>query len=128
MGLIGAGGIAASHIAGFDALRERARVVAVADTEPRRAMRRAAECGAEQVVTDYRDLLRDPEIDAVDIVTPAATHTPIALEALAAGKHVLCEKPVAGTLAELDRLEAGVAAGGRVFSGVFQYRCGAGAA
>ncbi|MCH1639954.1 Gfo/Idh/MocA family oxidoreductase [Paenibacillus timonensis] len=56
------------------------------------------ECG--QAITDYRQIVEDPEVDAVSICTPNASHASIAIECLRAGKHVLCEKPAARTYAE----------------------------
>ncbi|KQO63160.1 Gfo/Idh/MocA family protein [Curtobacterium sp. Leaf261] len=54
--------------------------------------------------TDWREVLDDPTIDLVDIVSPGSTHVDIAVAALAAGKHVLCEKPLANTVAEATRM------------------------
>lgn len=56
------------------------------------------------ITTDYRDVLRDPSIEAVHICTPNAQHLPMAKEALEAGKHVLCEKPLTTTVAESEEL------------------------
>ena len=58
------------------------------------------------ITTDYRAVLRDPSIDAVHICTPNAQHLPMAKEALEAGKHVLCEKPLTTTVAESEELVA----------------------
>jgi predicted dehydrogenase len=58
------------------------------------------------ITTDYRTVLRDPSIDAVHICTPNAQHLPMAKEALEAGKHVLCEKPLTTTVAESEELVA----------------------
>lgn len=52
--------------------------------------------GYEQAVSDYRLLLEDPEIEVIDIVLPPFLHTSIAIEAMEAGKHVICEKPLTG--------------------------------
>jgi len=57
-------------------------------------------------ISDYRELLRDPDIDAVHICTPNAQHFPMAKEALQAGKHVICEKPLATSVAEGEELVA----------------------
>lgn len=51
----------------------------------------------EQVITDYREILRDPEVDGVYVLTPVAGHRDISIEAMEAGKHVFCEKPVSYT-------------------------------
>jgi myo-inositol 2-dehydrogenase/D-chiro-inositol 1-dehydrogenase len=68
------------------------------------------------VYRDYRELLRDPAIDAVDIVTPNHLHAEMAIAALEAGKDVLLEKPMAVTVAECDRLVAAAERTGRVLS------------
>ncbi|MDQ1058785.1 putative dehydrogenase [Arthrobacter globiformis] len=60
--------------------------------------------GIGRVETDWRALVADPEIDAVDICVPGNLHAEIAIAALQAGKHVLCEKPLANTLAEAERM------------------------
>jgi len=65
------------------------------------------------ITTDYRDVLRDPKIDAVHICTSNAQHFPMASEALRAGKHVICEKPLATTVGEGEEL-ASLAAGREV--------------
>ena len=55
---------------------------------------KAEKFGAERVTTDYHELISDPEVDAVWVLTPNASHYDITLDALAAGKHVFCEKPI----------------------------------
>jgi len=101
IGLIGAGGIAGAHARGYRelAVQGRAQVVAVCDSVPAAAQRRAQELGAERACADFRELL-GPGIDAVDICLPHDLHAPVALEAIAAGKHLLVEKPIATTLAD----------------------------
>src|SRR5579864_711775 len=66
--------------------------------------RLAAELQVERVSADHETLLRDPEIDAVHVCTPNALHFPIAKAALKAGKHVLCEKPLATSVGEAREL------------------------
>jgi predicted dehydrogenase len=78
--------------------------VAVASARAERARAVAAEFGIAHALTDYEALLRLPDLDAVSIVTPPHLHAPMALAALAAGKHVLCEKPFAVTVAEADAM------------------------
>src|SRR5262245_5648354 len=75
-------------------------IVAVAGARAERARAVAAELGIPHAVTDYKALLRLHDLDAASIVTPPHLHAPMALAALAAGKHVLCEKPFAVTVAE----------------------------
>ncbi len=66
-----------------------------------------------RVTTDYLELLRDPAVEAVCVATPVSTHERIAVDALTAGKHVLVEKPLAGTVAEAERIVAAAGAAGR---------------
>jgi myo-inositol 2-dehydrogenase/D-chiro-inositol 1-dehydrogenase len=74
------------------------------------------ELGGVPVYRDYRELLGDPSIDAVDIVTPNHLHGEMGVAALEAGKDVLLEKPMAVTVAECDRLVAAAERSGRVLS------------
>jgi UDP-N-acetylglucosamine 3-dehydrogenase len=95
VGLIGCGGIAPVHL---DSYRQdgRVRVVAVADVEEQRAAALAAQSGAAPY-TDYRQMIDEQRLDAVSVLTPPAFHREIAEAALAAGVHVLAEKPLATT-------------------------------
>ena len=82
-----------AHIPGWQ--RDgRAEVTALADTDPDALAETAARFGVRRAVSDYRELLDDPAIDVVDVVTGNGAHFEISCAALAAGKHVLCEKPV----------------------------------
>jgi predicted dehydrogenase len=85
----------------------------------------AARWGWRSTAADWRAVLDDPDIDVVDICSPGSTHVEIAVAALEAGKHVLCEKPLANTVAEAERMaEAAASAAERgVFAMVgFSYR------
>jgi predicted dehydrogenase len=70
----------------------------------------AARFGWRETATDWREVIARDDIDVVDISSPGDTHRDIALAALAAGKHVLCEKPLANTLAEAEEMTAAAAA------------------
>ncbi len=103
VGIIGGGGIAqAVHIPGWRNLPE-AEIVGIADVSEATAKKAAEAAGGAQVFTDYRELLK-LDLDAVDICTPNKIHTPAALAALTAGKHVLCEKPLAVSTAEVRQI------------------------
>jgi predicted dehydrogenase len=93
IGLIGAGGIAGAHVAGYRRNPELVEFAAVADPVPENAERRAEGTGA-RIYSDYHDLLADPDVDAVDICLPHHLHKDAIVAAAAAGKHVLCEKPL----------------------------------
>src|SRR5262250_334975 len=79
-------------------------VAAIAASSEEKARKFAEEVGVERATGDYRTLLSDPQIDAVHVCTPNALHFPMAKAALEAGKHVLCEKPLATTLSEAQQL------------------------
>jgi len=101
VGLIGAGGIARhAHLPGWSAVPD-VEVYAVCDVNQQTAERLAADSGIAKVFTDFKDLLELDEIDVVDICTPNKIHCPAVLASLRAGKHVLCEKPLAVSTTEI---------------------------
>lgn len=100
--VVGAGGISRSHLPGWKNITE-AEVVAVVDIKADAARAAANEFRIPQVYTDYREMLK-ADIDIVDVCTPNRLHTPVALAALETGRHVLCEKPLAVTTAEVRQM------------------------
>ena len=74
------------------------------DVDDQRAASLPGYPGRARVATDYAVALSDPAVDAVDICLPHSLHAQVAVEAAAAGKHILCEKPMAASLAEADRM------------------------
>jgi len=86
-------------------------LVAVCDLDAERAARVVGERSTVAVETDVTRLLARPDLDAVAVATPARTHAPLVKAALAAGKHVLVEKPLADTLAAGREMVAASAAG-----------------
>lgn len=92
-GLIGLGEVSWSHEKGYDAAREKANIVAVCDVDGAKASERAARHNAK-AYTDFRDLLSDKNVEAVDIMLPHYLHFSVASAALEAGKHVIIEKPI----------------------------------
>jgi predicted dehydrogenase len=110
--------------------RIRARVIAscpesrvrvVADVDAARARDLAQSVGAE-ATTDWRAAVRAPEVDLVVVSTPTKFHAQAAISALAAGKHVLCEKPLARSVAEAEEMVAEAEARERVLKTGFNYR------
>jgi predicted dehydrogenase len=94
VGLIGAHTWAEkAHLPGY-AAHPRVELAAICDIDPARAQAMADKFGAKTIYTDYRDLLADPNVEMVDVCTPTSTHLPLSLAAIAAGKHVLSEKPL----------------------------------
>ena len=120
-GLIGCGDIAAKRVA--NALRDSANsaLVSVARAHAERAAQFAQEHRARRFHADWRDLLRDHDVGAVYLATPVALHAGQAVAAAEAGKHVLCEKPMALGVAECARMVA-AARHNRVRLGVAYYR------
>ena len=107
LGLIGAGTIAFSaHLPAIRRLREQVELVAVADVREDNAQRAAREFGSDgcTAYADYRDLLARGDLDMVTICTPEFLHAEQTEAAAAAGLHVLCEKPMAATVDEADRM------------------------
>lgn len=102
VGLIGAGGIMRkAHLnPGWLAVPD-CQLVAVCDNHRENAVKLAEDFNIPRVFEDHRELLELDEIDVVDIATPNAFHAPFTIDALKAGKHVLCEKPLATTTAAI---------------------------
>ncbi|MGD9496055.1 MAG: Gfo/Idh/MocA family protein [Armatimonadota bacterium] len=113
MGVIGCGGISGAHL---PAQRDLAgmRTVAVCDIDPQAARAAAEQYGVPKVYTDWRELIGDDEVDAVAILLPHHLHRDVAVAAAQAGKHVLCEKPMAISLAQCDEMIAAAQGAGVV--------------
>ena len=101
--VIGCSYMAELHMQGINA-KEGASLYAVCDIDKEKAEASKEKLGAKIAVTDYRELVNDPEIDAVVIVTPDQVHLEMTVAFLMAGKDVLCEKPMALTLAECEEM------------------------
>jgi predicted dehydrogenase len=112
VGLIGCGGIAPVHLSSY---RQdgRVSVVAVADVDEQRAAALAAQSSAAPY-TDYQQMLAEQRLDAVSVLTPPAFHREIAETALAAGVHVLAEKPLATTAADAQAMAEAAQRAGRL--------------
>lgn len=118
--ILGAG-IGAEHLAGYRALPEIFEVAAICDLDLARAQTIA---GAIRVTDTAEALLRDADIDLIDICLPPHLHVEMTLAALGHGKHVICEKPLAMSLAEIDVLKQASGTQSRAIFPVFQYRFG----
>ncbi|WP_309065719.1 Gfo/Idh/MocA family protein [Microbacterium sp.] len=118
-GFLGAGFMA--HVHTRAARAAGAELAVVASSTPDRAVRAAAELGVRRAAADAADLLTD-DVDVVHVCTPNATHAALALQALDAGKHVVCEKPLATSLADAQSLAAAAADRGVVAAVPFVYR------
>jgi predicted dehydrogenase len=120
-GLIGCGDISRKRVA--PALRDApsSELTAVCRARAELAEPFAREFGARKHYAQWRDMLADPEIDAVYVATPLDVHAEQTIAAAKAGKHVLCEKPMAMTVAECDRVIAACASA-QVKLGIAYYR------
>ena len=106
LAIVGCGNISRLNVPGY-LQHPRCDVVALCDTLPERAKRRAAEWGiTPRLYSDLAQVLDDPAVDAVELLTPTWMHADQIVAALAAGKHVSCQKPLAITVAEADRIAA----------------------
>jgi predicted dehydrogenase len=106
--LVGAGRAGMVHGRGFASGIPGAKLVAVADPDREARERAAAELGCGRTFDDPVAAAAAEEVDAVVIASPTFTHAEIALAALEAGKHVLCEKPLASTLEEAEKVRSAV--------------------
>ena len=112
VGIVGCGSIARHRHAPELARNPQARIVAFADRVPARAQECAAKYGGAGI-PDWEDLVTRSDIDAVVVCTPNAFHAPITIAALKAGKHVLCEKPMATSDAEARAMIAAAQKAGK---------------
>jgi myo-inositol 2-dehydrogenase/D-chiro-inositol 1-dehydrogenase len=112
IGVIGAGRIGRVHTANLTTRIPAANVVMVADLSLDAARQCAQQCGIREAVQDYQAVLDHPEIQAVAICSATETHTAIIEAAARAGKHIFCEKPIALSLATIDRALGAVAQAG----------------
>lgn len=103
VGVIGCGYAAEVHLPAICSLKE-ARVDALADPDSTRLNALGARYGVHQRSHDWRDVIRDPRIQVVAVLTPPHLHFEMTVEAVKAGKHVMIEKPLVVDLAEADRL------------------------
>ena len=109
MAIVGCGNISQLNAPGY-LQHPRCDVVALCDTAPERAKRRAQEWGiTPRVYSNLAQVLDDTSVDAVELLTPTWMHADQIVAALEAGKHVSCQKPLATTVAEANRIAAAVA-------------------
>lgn len=125
IGIIGCGGIAVSkHLTTLKDLGELCEITAFCDGMRERAADAAKKFGTEnaQVCSDYHELLANADVDVVYILTPNISHSPIAIDAFRAGKHVMCEKPMAVNAIEAQKMMDAWRTSGKKFSIGYQNR------
>lgn len=120
------GGIGKLHLDGYRTLPDQFEVLAICDLNLDKARNLAAEYNIPRVTTNIADLYEMGDVDLIDICTPPSLHYEQILATLAAGKHVICEKPIAGSLKQVDELITAEAASGKRVMPIFQYRFGHG--
>jgi predicted dehydrogenase len=103
--MIGVGDITMLHVPAYKDF-DLAELALLCDVDPALLERRRAEWGVARTTTDYREALADPGIDIVEINTPHHLHKKLTVEALAAGKHVACQKPISTSIAEAEEMVA----------------------
>ena len=104
VGIIGSQFEADIHAASFQLMPEEAEVVAVASPTPGNAEKLAKKYGIPRAFLDYREMLKEPDIEMVTITAPNRLHAQMTVDIANAGKHVVCEKPLCMTLAEADEM------------------------
>ncbi len=104
VGIIGSQFEADIHAASFQMMPEEAEVVAVASPTPGHAEQLAKKYGIPRVFLDYREMLKEPDIELVTITAPNYLHAQMTVDIANAGKHVVCEKPLSMTLEEADEM------------------------
>ena len=119
-------GIGKSHMTAFQKVPEYFSLAAICEVEPARGKEVARELGVPKVYVSLDGLCADPAIDVIDLATPPHLHLAQIRQVLAAGKHVICEKPLVASLQHVDELVDAESKSGRRILPIFQYRYGHG--
>ncbi|MDR2738823.1 MAG: Gfo/Idh/MocA family oxidoreductase [Treponema sp.] len=129
IGLIGAGFMAKAHAIAYSGMPiffwpapALVNKKIIADLTQERADAAAAQFGFEKGTGNWKDIIQDPSIDIIDICTPNNAHAEIAIAAAAAGKHIICEKPISRTVEEAKEMYLAVKKAGVVNMLAFNYR------
>ncbi len=123
--VVGCGGIAnQKHFPALTNQADKCEITAFCDIIKERARKAAEKYGAEgaKVYTDYQELLKDESIDVVHVCTPNVAHCPITVAAFEAGKHVMCEKPMAATTEDAQKMMDAWKKSGKKFTIGYQNR------
>jgi predicted dehydrogenase len=129
LGLIGSGFMGKTHVFGFAAAQRvfdlpfDVELSCIADVSMAQAEAARAAFGFQSATDDWRRMIADPEIDVIDITAPNALHKEMALSAIAAGKHVYCEKPLAPLARDAREMAVAAEAAGIKTQVGFNYLC-----
>lgn len=119
-------GIGKQHVQAYRAAPDLFDLTAICDIDPQRASALVEEHEIPELLTDFAVAIRRTDVDIIDLCTPPHLHFRQIRAAIEAGKHVICEKPLVGSLAELDQLEDLAQKTGQQIMPIFQYRFGRG--
>jgi predicted dehydrogenase len=114
VGFIGCGRVSDLHALGYRNNPD-AEIVAISDVDTALAEKKGKVWGAKRIYADYRQMLADPDIDAVEILTPQKLHEQMVIDTAAAGKHILVQKPMTIDLASADRMIKAANEGRKVY-------------
>lgn len=114
VGLIGTGAITDLHYLAYKD-NPKVELYSIADVDEEQLNKRAKQWGIERAYTDYKKILSDPNVDAVEIIVPHHLHAQIAIEALEAGKHVSLQKPMAISVEQCDAIIAAAKKSNKTF-------------
>ncbi|MBE7183011.1 MAG: Gfo/Idh/MocA family oxidoreductase [Methylobacterium mesophilicum] len=127
VGLIGTGYMGKCHAIAWSGVRAvfgdvpEIRLVHLGETDQARAEQRAGELGFARASGDWRRVVEDPDVSVVSVTTPNQFHAEMAIVALQAGKHVWCEKPMATSFADAERMATAASASGKVTALGYNY-------
>jgi predicted dehydrogenase len=125
IGIIGCGGIATQkHLPSLSTFKDLCDITAFCDIKKEKAVSLAEKFGftKAKIYSDYRELLADKNVDVVHVCTPNVSHSPITVDAFGAGKHVMCEKPMAATTADAEKMMNAWKKSGKKFTIGYQNR------
>lgn len=120
VGVVGVG-IGRLHLEGYQKHPD-AEIVALADVNEERARQTAKEFNVPQIYADYEKMLKEADLDAISVCTPNSLHAPVAIAAFQAGCHVICEKPIATSAKEGEKMVEAARAAGKIFMMAFNNR------
>ena len=119
-------GIGAQHVRAYRAASGLFEITAICDIDSERGAALAKEHAIPELLIEFEAAIQRADVDIVDLCTPPNLHFRQICAAIEAGKHVICEKPIVGSLAELDQLEDLAQRTGQQIMPIFQYRFGRG--
>jgi len=122
VGIVGCGGISHFHIEAYQAFQDRFIVDSVCDVDAQKAQDVAQKYHVPFHSTEFEELCHRADLDVIDICTPPSQHFTQIKQALDAGKHVICEKPMVGSLREIDELMSIEKLSGKRIMPILQYR------